>query len=213
MGRAEKQRGIAVFDAVRGGEALARLRRHPMRPLRPLVALGTALVFAYVAVIRPWTLSWGSTEEERARPLPGDDLFPNPTHITTRALTIQGPPREIWPWLVQMEQDRAGFYTHNWVEKLLMSGISDVHEIHAEWQNLSVGDLLRTNREIQPGHPLGWPVAIVEPELTARDVCLRPRSRHVAVVGVPVRAAGVRAPACLHGDRPAPGPQKASGKG
>ncbi len=66
--------------------------------------------------IHPWMLMWGSTKEECTRPLPGDDLVPNPTHITTRASTIHAPPREIWSGLVQMGQDRAGFYTHNWVE-------------------------------------------------------------------------------------------------
>ena len=153
-----------MLAAVRGGDAPTRHRTRAARLLRPLVALGRALAVAYVAVIRQWVLSCGSSAEERARPLPGDDLVPNPTHITTRAITIQAPPCEIWPWLVQMGQDRAGFYSHNWVEKLLLSGIPDRHELHAEWQDLAVGDLLRTNREMRPGHPLGWPVAIVEPD-------------------------------------------------
>jgi hypothetical protein len=62
-----------------------------------------------------------------------------------------------------MGQDRAGFYTHNWVEKLLLSGIRDVHELHPEWQDLRAGDIMWTSREIQPGHPLGWPVVNVDP--------------------------------------------------
>jgi hypothetical protein len=183
MGTSEKKRRIGALDAARGDDAPARLRRRAMRPFRPLVALGTALAVAYMAVIRPWMLSWGSTEEERARPLPGDDFVPNPTQITTRAVTIQASPREIWPWLVQMGQDRAGFYTHNWVEKLLLSGIPDVREIHPEWQALSVGDLMRTNREIQPGHPLGWPVAVVEPDcaLVVRSTSL-PRGTYAFVL-------------------------------
>lgn len=164
MGRVEKKRRSGVLDAVRRGPAPTRSSMRTVRPLRPLVALVTALVVAYVAVIRPWMLSWGSTEEERIRQLPGDDLVPNPMQVTTRALTIQAPPREIWSWLVQMGQNRAGFYTHNWVEKLLLSGIPNVHEIHPEWQDLTVGDLMWTNREIRPGHPLGWPVAIVDPD-------------------------------------------------
>src|SRR5213079_301305 len=50
------------------------------------------------------------------------------------------------------------------VERLLRSGIPDVHELHPEWQRLRAGDLVRTNRELKPGHPVGWPVALVEPE-------------------------------------------------
>jgi hypothetical protein len=159
----EKKRRCGVPDGVRGG-ALSRPSMRVVWLLRSMVALGTAMAIAYAVVIRPWILTWGSTEEERTRALPGDDLVPNPTHITTHAITIHASTREIWSWLVQMGQDRAGFYTHNWVEKLLLSGIPDIHEIHAEWQELSVGDLMRTNREIRAGHPLGWSVAIVEPD-------------------------------------------------
>jgi len=117
----------------------------------------------YILVIRPWMLAWGSTTEERTRSLPGDAFVPNPTHTTTHAVTIAAPASQVWPWLVQMGQDRAGFYTHNWVERLLASGIPDVHELHPEWQSLRVGDLVRTNRELRPGHPLGWTVLSVEP--------------------------------------------------
>ena len=127
----------------------------------------------YTLVLRPRMLHWGATPDEQTRPLPGDDLVPHPTYTTTRALTIRAPAHEIWPWLVQMGQDRAGFYTHNWVEKLLLSGIPDVHEIHPEWQELRVGDLMRTNREIRAGHPLGWSVAIVDP---ARALVVRSKS-------------------------------------
>jgi hypothetical protein len=183
MGKAEKKQRIGVLDAVRGGSAPPRPRTRATGALRALLALGMALAVAYMAVTRPWLFSWGSTAEERARPLPGDDLVAHPTQITTRALTIQASPREVWSWLVQMGQDRAGFYSHNWVEKLLMSGIPDVRELHAEWQNLSVGDLMRTNREIRPGHPLGWPVAIVEPDraLVVRSKSL-PRGTYAFVL-------------------------------
>ena len=61
-----------------------------------------------------------------------------------------------------MGQDRAGFHTHNWVERLLQSGIPDVHDLHPEWQHLAVGDLVRTNRDMR-GKAMGWPVAGVDP--------------------------------------------------
>ena len=42
---------------------------------------------------------------------------------------------------------------------------------------------MRTNREIHPGHPLGWPVAIVEPEraLVVRSKSL-PRGTYAFVL-------------------------------
>jgi hypothetical protein len=132
------------------------------RAIWPLVGLGSLAVAAYAFVIRPWMLHWGSTVEERARPLPGDEVEPNATYVTTRAVTIKAPAQAIWPWLVQMGQDRAGFYTHNWVERVLQSGIPDTSVIRPEWQHLEVGDLMRTNRDIG-GKPMGWPVAAIEP--------------------------------------------------
>jgi len=121
-----------------------------------------AAIAVYVAIIRPWMLAWGATQAERNAQLPGDDLEPNASYATTRATTIDAPPDSIWRWLVQMGQDRAGFYTHNWVERLLRSGIPDVQAVHPEWQNLAVGDLIRTNHDIGD-KPMGWPVVIVDP--------------------------------------------------
>jgi hypothetical protein len=129
-----------------------------------VAALGAVSLGGYLRFIRPWHLRWGADDHELTRAMPGDEVVPVPTHVTTRAVTIAAPPRAVWPWLVQMGQDRAGFYTHNWVERLLRSGIPDVRTLHPEWQGLAVGDLVRTNRELRPGHPLGWPVARVEPE-------------------------------------------------
>jgi len=129
--------------------------------VRGLVGIASLIAAAHAFVIRPWMLTWGSSDVERARPLPGDDIEPNATYVTTRALTIHAPQVAIWPWLVQMGQDRAGFYTHNWVERLLRSGIPDTAVIRPEWQHLEVGDLVRTNRDIG-GKPMGWPVAAVE---------------------------------------------------
>ena len=126
------------------------------------VGLGGLAAVAYAFDIRPWMLDWGSTAEERVRSLPGDGIEPDATYVTTRAATIHAPAESIWPWLVQMGQDRAGFYTHNWVERVLQSGIPDTFEIRPEWQHLEVGDLMRTNRDIG-GKPMGWPVAAVVP--------------------------------------------------
>jgi hypothetical protein len=143
------------------GISVPRIRENVM--LVPLALAAAVLAIGYVAVVRPWALNWGTTSEERAQSLPGDDLIPDARYVTTRALTVNAPPSAVWPWLVQMGQDRAGFYTHNWVERLLRSGIPDTHELHPEWQRLEVGDLIRTNHDVR-GKAMGWPVAIVDPE-------------------------------------------------
>ncbi len=133
-----------------------------MNGLAIAVLILAAAIGMYAAVLRPRKLAWGATEAERRAPLPGDDLVPGARYVTTRAVTIDAPPDSVWPWLVQMGQDRAGFYTHNWVERLLRSGIPDVDTVHPEWQSLAAGDLMRTNRDIG-GKPMGWPVVAVDP--------------------------------------------------
>ncbi len=130
--------------------------------IAPIVIGLVILVPLYGLIVRPRMLDWGSTPQERHASLPGDDLTPDATTITTRSVTIRAPSNVVWPWVVQMGQDRAGFYTHNWIERLLRSGIPDTHDIHPEWQHLEAGDLMRTNRDIR-GKAMGWPVLAVDP--------------------------------------------------
>jgi hypothetical protein len=80
------------------------------------VALG--LLGAYAVTHRLGTTS-GSTVDERARSLPGDDLIEAPTLVTNHAATLGAPPIEVWPWLTQVGWHRAGWYTPRWVDRLL----------------------------------------------------------------------------------------------
>lgn len=121
--------------------------------------------------LRRWMLHWGSLPAERTRPLPGDDIVSDAIQ-TTRAITIQAPPEAVWPWLVQMGQDRAGFYSHDWLERLFGADIHNADRIVPEWQNLAVGGLMRTYRYIRRFEPLGWIVETLEPNraLVVRSV-------------------------------------------
>ncbi len=83
--------------------------------------------------------------------LPGDQFEGQPGRraVSTRAITIDAPPEVVWPWLVQMGSGRAGFYTHEWVERLLFITYADGHSavrIHPEWQDLHVGDKVPYSR-------------------------------------------------------------------
>jgi hypothetical protein len=42
-------------------------------------------------------------------------------------MTIEAPPEAVWPWLVQIGSGRAGFYTHEWVERLLFITNAEGH--------------------------------------------------------------------------------------
>lgn len=96
---------------------------------------------------------WGATDEEARRPLPGDEIARASEWgfrlVSTRAISIDAPPEAVWPWLVQMGSGRAGFYTHEWVERLMGITYADGHaatSIHPEFQQLQAGDRVPYSR-------------------------------------------------------------------
>jgi hypothetical protein len=108
--------------------------------LRYAVPFVLLLVAIYLAGTYPWMKNWGSTAAERQMTLPGDELIPDGSGHSTQALTINASPDVVWQWLVQIGQDRAGFYSYTWLENLVGSDIHNANEIHPEWQHLEVGD-------------------------------------------------------------------------
>src|SRR5262245_61191325 len=98
-----------------------------------LLAAGTAgLAAAYVFLVRPWHLRWGATAEEVTETLPGDDLVADPKTQATHAVTIDAPPEAVWPWLVQIGQDRAGFYSYTWLEDLFGCRMRNTYRVVPE---------------------------------------------------------------------------------
>ncbi|MFL5270801.1 MAG: hypothetical protein ACJ79E_01855 [Anaeromyxobacteraceae bacterium] len=78
-----------------------------------------ALAAQYAVLIRPSFLSWGATAAELEKALPGDERWPAPAQEETRAITIAAPPARVWPWIAQLGQDRAGFYSYRALEDLV----------------------------------------------------------------------------------------------
>jgi len=114
---------------------------------------------AYLLWARPYQLQWGATQEEIDRPMPGDELDTHPTFLATRAITIEGTPHEIWPWLVQMGFDRAGYYGYDIIENLgSKSGPGSAERIVPELQNVKVGD------EVPISAAGSWVFYAIEPE-------------------------------------------------
>lgn len=116
---------------------------------KKLLVLGGIQVAEFAAYLawRPRMLRWGTEDDEANEPLPGDDLVPNPRMQSTRAISIDAPPERVWPWIVQMGIERAGFYTHDGVERLMfraryVEGKHSATRIHPELQDLKVGDLV-----------------------------------------------------------------------
>jgi hypothetical protein len=120
-----------------------------------------------VVAIRPAAMTWGTTPSLRHQQLPGDDIAPDPHYRIDHSIVVHAPARFVWPWLVQMGQDRAGFYSYSWLERAFGARITNANEIHPEWQQLREGDLVRA---VQPdylggifGTTVGWRVTRLVP--------------------------------------------------
>lgn len=125
-----------------------------------------ALVYvAAVVAIRPLYLQWGTTASERIATLPGDDLVSNPRYRIDHGITIHAPADSVWPWLAQLGQDRAGFYSYSRLERLLGDRITNADRIHPEWQAIAVGDTIRATQPDYLGgrFSFGWKVTHVDP--------------------------------------------------
>lgn len=83
---------------------------------------------------------WGADEDEIAATLPGDDWIATTSPRTTRAITVDAPVEMVWPWLVQLGEDRGGFYSYSLLERAVGCDIHNADHIHPEWQDVHVGD-------------------------------------------------------------------------
>lgn len=103
------------------------------------VALALASLYALHRLGRASGLAPG----EETAALPGDEIVPDPLWQSTRAITIDAPPEEVWPWLVQMgfPSHRAGWYTPHWLDRLTF-GIEECSAdgILPELQRLEPGE-------------------------------------------------------------------------
>lgn len=109
-----------------------------MAVLCAVVVLGFCL---YDFVILPRLDVWGATPAEIAMSLPGDSLVPGePYWQMTVATTVNASPEKIFPYFVQAGQDKAGFYSFDWLERLIGFGIHNKYTIEPKWQDTKAGD-------------------------------------------------------------------------
>lgn len=119
-----------------------------------------ALGAAYSFVLLPRLRRWGATADETSRPLPGDGLIQDPLYVTTRAITVHAPAASVFPWLVQIGQNRGGFYTYDALENLFKLEIHSADRIHPEWQDLQPGS---DYMSLDPDHTMMLTVVELDP--------------------------------------------------
>jgi hypothetical protein len=117
---------------------VTRLRRRAAVALGAGLAVGAAV--AYLRTLEPRLRRWGATDEEVHRPLVVDDLVEPGVAAVTRAITVNAPIADVWAWLAQIGQDRAGFYSYTCLENLVGAGLHNADTLVPEWQTRNEGD-------------------------------------------------------------------------
>ena len=128
-----------------------------------LLAIVAVTFGVYLYLVRPWFLQWGATDSEIRQAWPGDDLAPSPAYVATRAVTIQAPAELVWRWVVQVGQDRAGFYSYTWLENLFRADMHNATYVHEEWQKRNIGDTVWLARKDRYHAAARQTVALVTP--------------------------------------------------
>jgi hypothetical protein len=94
-------------------------------------------LFLFAPLFRRWHLRWGATDAEIGAPMAGDEIVSHPSFHTTRAITIDAVPEDVWPWLVQIGYGRAGFYSYDLLDN---GGRPSANRVVPEYQGLRIGD-------------------------------------------------------------------------
>jgi hypothetical protein len=147
----------------------------PQKPLyRFLVGAAAALIviiagFAWTGAIIP---TWGSTSAEVNQALPADEQVPAPALIWNHAITIRAPAANIYPWLVQIGDSRAAFYSITFIENAFCAISGDCRyinagNVHPEWQSPEKGSqgIIMDFMVIQDYQPDRWVLATATEKL------------------------------------------------
>jgi hypothetical protein len=141
------------------------LRRTPSSKLGMLLdAVTAAPIWAVSPALRPWHMRWGASQAEIAAPMPGDEVVPRAQFNATRAINIEVPPEQVWPWIVQLGYGRAGFYTYDLLDN---AGVPSADRIIEDHQELKVGDRVPMFHETR-----GLSIAYTVDSLTANESML-----------------------------------------
>jgi hypothetical protein len=113
----------------------------PSRRAGALLGATTCLLGLLLGAVRPWYSTWGaSTEERHARPAVAQSRGLEPREV--RAVSVRAPAEQVFAWLAQLGQDRAGFYSYDLLENLAGCRMPRIERLEPALQHWSVGDRL-----------------------------------------------------------------------
>jgi hypothetical protein len=125
-----------AWGGKRGVRTIDILKRWARRVLIAVGVIILALVLN-LTIIRPWQHNWGATKAEANRDMPGDELVVDPDMNATRVVSVNAPPEDVWPWIVQLGYKRGGLYSYDFLDN---DGVPSADRILPEYQNLRAGD-------------------------------------------------------------------------
>ena len=73
-------------------------------------------------------MRWGVTTAELRSVLPGDERQASPARYRIdHGVTVNARSDSVWAWVSQLGQDRGGFYSYAWLERLLGDDIRNAN--------------------------------------------------------------------------------------
>lgn len=120
-------------------------------------AAGLAALAVGVVGFTLWAQRWGANDAECSMPMAGDEFLDDASATRvrmTRAITIEAPPKTVWPWLAQLGRG-AGWYSYDFLDNA--SKMSARHIV--SWVPApAIGDASPIGylRHIAPGAELTW---------------------------------------------------------
>jgi hypothetical protein len=124
--------------------------------------------WALGSVVRRVSQRTGVTDAEAFSTLPGDNVIDHPRVEWTRGVSVQAAPEQVWPWLVQMGYGRAGWYTPEWVDRVIEPTLfrlktpspPSADRLLPQFQSIGVGDIIADG----PEYRSYWKVLDVQPQ-------------------------------------------------
>lgn len=109
------------------------------------VAICVALfLFLVLMLLLTYGQRYPMTKWERMRPMLGDDYFKPEEKpiIMEQAVTINAPADLVWRYVKQTDQQKAGWYSFDWIERLFTFDIENCYLLKPSWQKLEKGDYM-----------------------------------------------------------------------
>jgi hypothetical protein len=91
-----------------------------------------------VRALRDAARGWGTTEEERAMSMPGDEFAPDPAWVVDRGIDVNAEPAVVFRWLCQL---KLAPYSYDLLDNF---GRRSPRELRAGTERLAIGDRFMT---------------------------------------------------------------------